>query len=48
MEKKYQDAIAVLAEIILEQRRSEQMKNWGIERLKAEIIQLEKTIHRED
>lgn len=48
MEKKYQDAIAVLAEIILEQRRSEQMKNWEIERLKAEIIQLEKTIHRED
>lgn len=42
MEKKYEDAIMALSEIILDQGRSSQTKDWEIERLKAKIIELEK------
>lgn len=40
-EKKYEDAIAVLSEIILNQRQIKQQQEWEIDRLKREIIDLE-------
>lgn len=42
MEKKYADAIAALAEVILEQRQEVKMKDWEIANLKATIEKTEK------
>ena len=42
MEKKYADAIAALAEVILEQRNDAKMKDWEIANLKATIEKTEK------
>lgn len=43
MEKKYEDAIMALSELLLDQRHANKIKDWEIERLKAEIKELGKT-----
>lgn len=44
VEKKYEDAIAVLGEIILNQRRTLKQLDWQIDTLRAKILDLEKKI----
>ena len=43
MEQKYIDAIMALSELLLDQRRVASMKDWEIESLKKQIIELEKS-----
>lgn len=47
LEKKYADAIAALAEVILEQRSDVKMKDWEIENLKAKLKQTQTGAHVE-
>lgn len=49
MENKYEDAIAVLSEIILNQRRASKTLQWQIDTMKLRISDLEaKLVERED
>lgn len=46
MEKKYEDALMALSELLLDQGRDSKMKDWEIENLKAKIAELEKSLEK--